>query len=139
MPASGDEPLTDVRVVSAGLASKPVALANLHAAAPAVGGGPGAQPINAQNGVTVTPDNPAGTAMPRADGVDQAGLTVQLIPADGGGIMPPTDPQYNLVYYRVAGTNTWSPGCTRPGTTPATWPSAGMPATAARRPPRATW
>ena len=105
-PASGDAPLTDVRVVSGGLPSNPVTVASLNAAAPAVGGGPGAQPIASQNGLVVNPDNPSGTATPRADGVDQAGLTVQLKPASTGGIIPASDPQYKLVYYRVNNTNT---------------------------------
>ena len=105
-PTSGDAPLTDVRVVSGGLPSSVVTVTTLNAAAPAVGGGPGAQPINSNAGLAVTPDNPSGTAMPRADGVDQAGLTIQLKPSNGGGIIPASDPQYKLVYYRVSNTNT---------------------------------
>lgn len=105
-PTSGDAPLTDVRVVSGGLPSSAVTVASLNAAAPAVGGGPGAQPINSNAGLAVTPDNPSGTAMPRADGMDQAGLTIQLKPSNGGGIIPASDPQYKLVYYRVNNTNT---------------------------------
>jgi len=114
-PSTGAKPLTDLRVVSGGLASQWVALAGLNQTAPPIGGGAGAQPVEQQNGVVVTPDNPSGVAMPRADGVDQAGLTVQLDPASGSGIVPPTDPQYKLVYYRVAGPNTLVTGLYTPG------------------------
>ncbi len=56
-------------MVSGGLASQPVLLAGLDA--PPVNGGPGATPLD---GIEVTPDNAA--AVPRADGLDQDGLTL---------------------------------------------------------------
>jgi hypothetical protein len=98
-PATGDKPVILVRVVSGVFASRPVALAGL--AAPPVSGGPGATPVQ---GISATPDT-AGGAAPRADGVDQAGLTLKLVPSGSGGEIDPSDPRYQLVYYRVADTH----------------------------------
>jgi hypothetical protein len=94
-PTTGNQPVTEVRVVSGALTSSPVALAAL--AAPPLNGGSGATPIQ---GVTAVPDGNGGAAaVLRADGVDQAGLTLQLTPS-GSGAIPTSDPRYNLVYYR---------------------------------------
>jgi hypothetical protein len=98
-PATGDKPVTEVRVVSGELASSPVVLAGL--AAPLVNGGPGATPVGA---LEMTSDA-AGGAAPHADGVDQAGLTLKLKPSGSGGEIDPSDPRYQLVYYRVADTH----------------------------------
>jgi hypothetical protein len=92
--APGATPLTEVRVVSGALPSTAVHLASLPA-----------PPVAATGGVQVTADAPGGTAAPRADGVDQAGLTVKLVPSDSGGIILPSDPRYQLIYYRYADTN----------------------------------
>ena len=109
-PAGGTAPLTDVRVISGGVPSRDVALAGL--AAPPLNGGTGATPVN---GLKVTPEAPGGTAVPRADGVDQAKLDVTLVPANGSGIIEPGDPRYRLVYYRYAGTNNLVTGLYTPG------------------------
>ena len=103
-------PLTEVRVVSGALASSPMALKSL--VAPPIDGGPGATSVS---GLTVTPEAPGGTAVPRADGVDQAALNVQLTPATAGGIILPSDPRYNLVYYRYSVTNNLVTGLYTPG------------------------
>jgi len=96
--APGATPLTDVRVVSGGLASNVVHLDSL--AAPPIHGGDGAVPVS---GLKVTPAQPGGTATPLADGVDQAPLNVTL---DGsGGVISNDDPRYNLVYYRDSDTH----------------------------------
>jgi hypothetical protein len=109
-PATGNAPVTEVRVESGGLASAPVMLAGL--AAPPLNGGSGAVPVD---GVTAVPDGADGAAaLLRADGVDQAGLTVQLIPS-GGGSVDPGDARYNLVYYRDDQTEALITGLYAPG------------------------
>ena len=109
-PSTGQPPVTEVRVVSGGLASAPVMLADL--AAPPLNGGSGATPVQ---GVAATPDGNGGAAaLPRADGADQAGLTLQLTP-NGGGSIDPGDPRYSLVYYRTQGTNDLVTGLYQPG------------------------
>jgi hypothetical protein len=109
-PATGDQPVTEVRVVSGGLASSPVTLADPKA--PPLNGGTGATPVQ---GVGVVPDGNGGTAaVLRADGVDQAGLTLQLTPS-GGGSVPASDPRYNLVYYRDDVTKALVTGLYQPG------------------------
>jgi hypothetical protein len=99
-PATGTAPVTEVRVVSGPastpVASTPVLLAGLPA--PPENGGPGASQIS---GITATAVAGGGTAAPRADGVDQAGLALQL--ASDGGAIPDSDPRYGLVYYRYDG------------------------------------
>ena len=52
--------------------------------------------------------------MPRANGVDQAGLTLQLIPS-GGWSVDPSDPRYSLVYYRDDITKALVTGLYQPG------------------------
>ena len=99
-PDTGKAPVTEVRVVSGGLASAPVTLATL--AAPPVDGGDGATPVG---GMMAVPDAAGGTATPRANGVDQAGLTLKLTPKGSTGEIDPSDPRYQLVYYRVADTH----------------------------------
>jgi hypothetical protein len=95
--AAGAMPLTAVRVVSGGLPSNVVDLTGL--AAPPVGA-----PLNSAQGIKVTPTDSSGTARPRANGVDQAGLNVSLVPSSGQGQVPPSDKRYALVYYRDADT-----------------------------------
>jgi hypothetical protein len=108
-PDSGQAPVTEVRVVSGGLASTPVTLAD-----------PKAPPLDstyptAVQGVAAVPDGNGGAAaVLRADGVDQAGLTLQLTPS-GGGSVPATDPRYNLVYYRDDVTKALVTGLYQPG------------------------
>ena len=46
--------------------------------------------------------------------MDQAGLTLQLTPS-GGGSVPPSDPRYNLVYYRDDVTKALVTGLYQPG------------------------
>jgi hypothetical protein len=53
--------------------------------------------------LAVTPTDPSGNAMPRANGVDQAPLAVALS-SEGAGLIPNSDPRYGLVYYRDADT-----------------------------------
>jgi hypothetical protein len=109
-PATGNQPVTEVRVVSGGLASTPVTLAAPKA--PPLNGGTGATPIQ---GVEAVPDGNGGAAaVLRADGVDQAGLTLQLTPS-GGGSVPASDPRYNLVYYRDDVTKALVTGLYQPG------------------------
>jgi hypothetical protein len=109
-PATGNQPVTEVRVVSGTLASSPVNLVGL--AAPPLNGGSGAIPVD---GVQAVPNSGQGAAaQPRADGVDQAGLTVQLTPSSGGSI-DPSDPRYSLVYYRDDATKALVTGLYQPG------------------------
>jgi hypothetical protein len=109
-PATGQAPVTEVRVVSGGQASSPVTLAAPKA--PPLNGGTGATPVQ---GVAAVPDGNGGAAaVLRADGVDQAGLTLQLTPS-GGGSVPATDPRYNLVYYRDDVTKALVTGLYQPG------------------------
>ena len=120
-------------MVSGGLASAPVTLAGLTP--PPLNGGTGATPVQ---GVMAVPDGSGGAAaVLRADGVDQAGLTLQLMPS-GGGSVPASDPRYNLVYYRETSPRHWSPACTSPATSAATPGSGGMPPTAVPASPAAT-
>ena len=109
-PTGNTPPVTEVRVMSGGLASSPVTLAD--PAAPPENGGTGATPIQ---GVSVTPTAPGGTAAPRADGVDQATLGVVLTPASSGGIIPTSDPRYQLIYYRQPVSNDLVTGLYQPG------------------------
>jgi hypothetical protein len=102
--------VTEVRVMSGGLASSPVTLAG--PAAPPLDGGAGATPLQ---GVSVTPTAPGGTAGPRANGVDQATLGVELTPASSGGIIPTSDPRYQLIYYRQPVSNDLVTGLYQPG------------------------
>ena len=96
-------------MVSGALASSPVSLAD-----------PKAPPLDstyptAVQGVAAVPDgNNGGAAVLRADGVDQAGLTLQLKP-NGGGSVPATDPRYNLLYYRDDVTKALVTGLYQPG------------------------
>ena len=109
-PATGNQPVTEMRVVSGTLASSPVNLVGL--AAPPLNGGSGAIPVD---GVQAVPNGGQGAAaLPRADGVDQAGLTVQLTPSSGGSI-DPSDPRYSLVYYRDDATKALVTGLYQPG------------------------
>ena len=92
----GHQPLTAVRVVSGGLVSNSVQLAGL--AEPPVNGGSGAVPLQ---GIEVAPLGGAKQTAPRANGVDQAPLTVELIPTNSsGGFIPADDERFGLVYYR---------------------------------------
>ena len=84
-PAKGDQPVTEVRVVSGGLASSPVTLAGL--AAPPLDSA-NATPVQ---GISTTPTGaPGAAALPRADGVNQAGLTLALAPLRRGRRRPAT-------------------------------------------------
>ena len=109
-PDSGQAPVTEVRVVSGGLASTPVTLAD-----------PKAPPLDSTYPTAVqgvaggSPDGNGGAAaVLRADGVDEAGLTLQLKP-NGGGSVPATDPRYNLLYYRDDVTKALVTGLYQPG------------------------
>jgi hypothetical protein len=95
--APGATPLTAVRVVSGGQASAPVRLAGLPA-----------PPLDSSLPVAlaslkVSPTDLSGSAMPRANGVDQAPLAVALS-SNGAGVIANNDARYGLVYYRDAGT-----------------------------------
>lgn len=110
-PATATKPpVTEVRVMSGGQASSPVTLAGLTA--PPVNGGTGATPIG---GVSVTPTAASNIAAPRADGVDQATLGVELKPSNSGGLIPVSDPRYQLIYYRQQDTNALVTGLYQPG------------------------
>jgi len=107
----GQQPLTDVRVVSGGLASNVVHLADL--AAPPTNGGTNATAVSSISLISATAN--AALAAPRADGVDQAPLNVALSPANAGGVIPTSDPRYQLVYYRDASSNELITGLYTPG------------------------
>jgi len=111
---AGQQPLTDVRVMSGGLASAVVHLAGLTP--PPTNGGPTAPAVQALSltSAIANPANP-GVAAPRANGVDQAPLNVTLQPANGGGVIPTSDPRYQLVYYRDASSNELVTGLYTPG------------------------
>ena len=111
---AGHQPLTDVRVMSGGLASAVVHLAGLTP--PPTNGGPAAPAVQALSltSAIANPANP-GVAAPRANGVDQAPLNVALQPANGGGVIPTSDPRYQLVYYRDASSNELVTGLYTPG------------------------
>jgi hypothetical protein len=106
---SGSQPVTEVRVVSGDRPSKPMSLAGLGA--PPVNGGSNATPLS---GLSATTDTP-GAATPRANGVNQAGLTLALKPSGSGGEIDTTDPRYQLVYYRSADTHALVTGLYQPG------------------------
>ena len=107
-------PLTEVRVTyeSNGRAVGGTAIVRLASLpAPPANGGADATPVD---GIQATPDAAGGIAAPRANGVDQATVTDKLIPSSGGTV-PATDPRYNLVYYRMDGTNALVTGLYQPG------------------------
>jgi hypothetical protein len=89
----GDTPLSDVRVVSGGKASAPVVLKDLPPPPP-----DSTYPDQISS-LSVRPANSGGNAAPRADGVDQATLGVDLSTSDGK-LIKASDPRYKLIYYR---------------------------------------
>jgi hypothetical protein len=101
--AGSTPPVTELRVLTTGrvlAASAPVLLKDLPA--------PPTDGTNPVSGVAVTMG-----AAPRANGVDRAGLTVQL--QSSGGDLPPNDPRYGLVYYRDFGSDALVTGLYQPG------------------------
>ncbi len=107
-PAASGKPLTDVRVLSGGLTSNVVHLADLKP--PDIDGGPGATPIDSITATAATGEN----ATPLADGVDQATVDLALN-SNGGGVISNDDPRYKLVYYRDTETDNLVTGLYVPG------------------------
>jgi hypothetical protein len=99
-----------IHVISGTQTSSAVSLSGLPI--PPTHGGPNAVPIDS---IAVTPIAAGGTAMPRANGVDQAAMVVQLIPRSGGGLISPDDPRYQLIYYRDAASGSLITGLYTPG------------------------
>jgi hypothetical protein len=117
----GDAALTEVRVCLSSpapgscddkLVSNAVTLADL--APPQFG----PNNLDAAAGVQVAPaTGGAGGATPRANGLDQAPLSVQLVRSSdgGGGDLPASDPRYTRVYYRDAQSLSLVTGLYAPG------------------------
>ena len=106
--STGPAPMTDVRVVSGGKASSPIVLQDLKAP-PDTGYAP-------TSGIQSTAPGGGANVSPWAGGVDLSTLVVELNPSGNpNGVLPRTDPRYNLVYFEDATTNAVETGLYTPG------------------------